>query len=182
MGPFYRLQDISSGYWVLVLHFTRREAVRQMDDLQHVATNLGRSNLPLSHSWKLQVWSFWSANLNNCSFASCLGRAWLYLALNESSLESYLRLFQENQALLHKYYFKWVTFWSYILRFILVLLLIMGWENFIFLQKCTGLQSWSFGSLPHNSVWPGVYQLWPGDGWQTLLISYCSSWMLIVPL
>lgn len=58
MGPFYRLQDISSGYWVLVLHFTRREAVRQMDDLQHVATNLGRSNLPLSHSWKLNMLLF----------------------------------------------------------------------------------------------------------------------------
>ncbi|XP_023120304.2 pleckstrin homology domain-containing family M member 2 isoform X1 [Amphiprion ocellaris] len=72
----YGLQDISSGYWVLVLHFTRREAVRQIDDLQHIATNLGRS------------------------------RAWLYLALSESSLESYLRLFQENQGLLQKYYFK----------------------------------------------------------------------------
>lgn len=32
------------------------------------------------------------------------GRAWLYLALNENSLESYLRLFQENRSLLHKYY------------------------------------------------------------------------------
>ncbi|KAL4648373.1 pleckstrin homology domain-containing family M member 2-like isoform X1 [Arapaima gigas] len=72
----YGLQDISSGYWVLVLHFTRREAVRQIEELEHIATNLGRS------------------------------RAWLYLALSESSLESYLRLFQENQALLHKYYFK----------------------------------------------------------------------------
>lgn len=36
------------------------------------------------------------------------GRAWLYLALNENSLESYLRLFQENLGLLHKYYFKCV--------------------------------------------------------------------------
>ncbi|RVE70105.1 hypothetical protein OJAV_G00061180 [Oryzias javanicus] len=72
----YGLQDISSGYWVLVLHFTRREAVRQIDELSHIATNLGRS------------------------------RAWLYLALSESSLESYLRLFQENQGLLQKYYFK----------------------------------------------------------------------------
>ncbi|CAG6021139.1 unnamed protein product [Menidia menidia] len=53
-----------------------REAVRQIDELQHIATNLGRS------------------------------RAWLYLALSESSLESYLRLFQENQGLLQKYYFK----------------------------------------------------------------------------
>lgn len=34
------------------------------------------------------------------------GRAWLYLALNENSLESYLRLFQENLGLLHKYYVK----------------------------------------------------------------------------
>lgn len=72
----YGLQDISSGYWVLVLHFTRREAIRQIEELQHIATNLGRS------------------------------RAWLYLALNESSLESYLRLFQENQGQLQKYYYK----------------------------------------------------------------------------
>ncbi|XP_067826633.1 pleckstrin homology domain-containing family M member 2 isoform X3 [Heptranchias perlo] len=72
----YGLQDISSGYWVLVVHFTRSEAVKQIEVLQHVATNLGRS------------------------------RAWLYLALNENSLESYLRLFWENQNLLHKYYFK----------------------------------------------------------------------------
>ncbi|XP_052033910.1 pleckstrin homology domain-containing family M member 2 isoform X2 [Apodemus sylvaticus] len=70
----YGLQDLSSGYWVLVLHFTRREAIRQIEVLQHVATNLGRS------------------------------RAWLYLALNENSLESYLRLFQENLGLLQKYY------------------------------------------------------------------------------
>ncbi|XP_030078463.1 pleckstrin homology domain-containing family M member 2 isoform X2 [Microcaecilia unicolor] len=72
----YGLQDISSGYWVLVVHFTRREAIQQIEVLQNVATHLGRS------------------------------RAWLYLALNENSLESYLRLFQENQSLLHKYYYK----------------------------------------------------------------------------
>ncbi|XP_032498843.1 pleckstrin homology domain-containing family M member 2 isoform X2 [Phocoena sinus] len=72
----YGLQDLSSGYWVLVVHLTRREAIRQIEVLQHVTTNLGRS------------------------------RAWLYLALNENSLESYLRLFQENLGLLHKYYVK----------------------------------------------------------------------------
>uniref|UniRef100_A0A8C9Q2N3 Pleckstrin homology domain-containing family M member 2 n=1 Tax=Spermophilus dauricus TaxID=99837 RepID=A0A8C9Q2N3_SPEDA len=70
----YGLQEVSSGYWVLVVHFTRREAIKQIEVLQHVATNLGRS------------------------------RAWLYLALNENSLESYLRLFQENLGLLQKYY------------------------------------------------------------------------------
>ncbi|XP_051844429.1 pleckstrin homology domain-containing family M member 2 isoform X1 [Antechinus flavipes] len=72
----YGLQDLSSGYWVLVVHFTRKEAIRQIEVLQQVTTNLGRS------------------------------RAWLYLALNENSLESYLRLFQENLSLLHKYYVK----------------------------------------------------------------------------
>ncbi|XP_020637727.2 pleckstrin homology domain-containing family M member 2 isoform X2 [Pogona vitticeps] len=72
----YGLQDLSSGYWVLVVHFTRREAIEQIEVLEHVSTNLGRS------------------------------RAWLYLALNENSLESYLRLFQENLSLLHKYYVK----------------------------------------------------------------------------
>lgn len=40
---FSRLQDLSSGYWVLVVHFTRREAIKQIEVLQHVATNLGRS-------------------------------------------------------------------------------------------------------------------------------------------
>lgn len=39
----HRLQDLSSGYWVLVVHFTRREAIKQIEVLQHVATNLGRS-------------------------------------------------------------------------------------------------------------------------------------------
>lgn len=42
----------------------------------------------------------------NLSAALFPGRAWLYLALNENSLESYLRLFQENLSLLHKYYVK----------------------------------------------------------------------------
>ncbi|XP_026718716.1 pleckstrin homology domain-containing family M member 2-like [Athene cunicularia] len=40
----YGLQDLSSGYWVLVVHFTRREAIKQIEVLQHVATNLGRNS------------------------------------------------------------------------------------------------------------------------------------------
>lgn len=107
---YFRLQDISSGYWVLVLHFTRREAVRQIDELQHIATNLGRSETSLLHfqtllrnkeSFIIQ-WVIWRKTFSLFP----VGRAWLYLALSESSLESYLRLFQENQALLQKYYFK----------------------------------------------------------------------------
>ncbi|CDQ59102.1 unnamed protein product [Oncorhynchus mykiss] len=60
----YGLQDISSGYWVLVLHFTRREVVRQVDELQHIATNLGRSKNTIftaflrthPHSWSV-LWA-----------------------------------------------------------------------------------------------------------------------------
>lgn len=58
-SPRCRLQDISSGYWVLVLHFTRREAVRQIDELQHIATNLGRSEayfLPVKHTDMHATW------------------------------------------------------------------------------------------------------------------------------
>lgn len=46
---FLRLQDLSSGYWVLVVHFTRREAIKQIEVLQHVATNLGRSEYLTLH-------------------------------------------------------------------------------------------------------------------------------------
>lgn len=56
-----RLQDISSGYWVLVLHFTRREAVRQIDELQHIATNLGRSEASLLDQ-HAHMWSTWRVN------------------------------------------------------------------------------------------------------------------------
>lgn len=35
---------------MLVLHFTRREAVRQIDELQHIATNLGRSEIQFINS------------------------------------------------------------------------------------------------------------------------------------
>lgn len=56
-----RLQDISSGYWVLVLHFTRREAVRQIDELQHIATNLGRSEASLLDQ-HTHMWSTWRVN------------------------------------------------------------------------------------------------------------------------
>uniref|UniRef100_A0A5F8H0H2 Pleckstrin homology and RUN domain containing M2 n=1 Tax=Monodelphis domestica TaxID=13616 RepID=A0A5F8H0H2_MONDO len=43
----YGLQDLSSGYWVLVVHFTRKEAIRQIEVLQHITTNLGRSEYSL---------------------------------------------------------------------------------------------------------------------------------------
>ncbi|XP_065552921.1 pleckstrin homology domain-containing family M member 2 isoform X1 [Lathamus discolor] len=110
----YGLQDLSSGYWVLVVHFTRREAIKQIEVLQHVATNLGRivcsgclgpSRLLLTQDGAQRPPLCLIIPTPFVSQAHT-GRAWLYLALNENSLESYLRLFQENLSLLHKYYVK----------------------------------------------------------------------------
>lgn len=37
---------------------------------------------------------------------STLGRAWLYLALNDNNVESYIRSFLDNPHLLRRYYVK----------------------------------------------------------------------------
>ncbi|KFR04031.1 Pleckstrin homology domain-containing family M member 2, partial [Opisthocomus hoazin] len=111
----YGLQDLYLGYWVLVVHFTRREAIKQIEVLQHVATNLGRS------------------------------RAWLYLALNENSLESYLRLFQENLSLLHKYYVKNALVCSHD-HLTLFLTLVSGLEFIRFDLDLVSVLSLSLGS------------------------------------
>eukprot|EP00058_Branchiostoma_floridae_P015666 XP_002601154.1 hypothetical protein BRAFLDRAFT_121069 [Branchiostoma floridae] len=68
------LRNVTKGYWVVVPHFTRKDAIKQIQEMGNVTTDLGR------------------------------GRAWLYLALNENALESYLRVFQENVELVKKYY------------------------------------------------------------------------------
>ena len=34
------------------------------------------------------------------------GRAWLYLAINEQSLESYVRMFHDNQEVVQDYYLR----------------------------------------------------------------------------
>ncbi|XP_019627988.1 PREDICTED: pleckstrin homology domain-containing family M member 2-like [Branchiostoma belcheri] len=68
------LRNVTKGYWVVVPHFTRKDAIKQILGMGNVTTDLGR------------------------------GRAWLYLALNENALESYLRVFQENSQLVRKYY------------------------------------------------------------------------------
>lgn len=59
----HSLQDISSGYWVLVLHFSRKEAVRQIDELQHIATNLGRSKTSLKLNGTLACTEHWGVRL-----------------------------------------------------------------------------------------------------------------------
>lgn len=34
------------------------------------------------------------------------GRAWLYMALNEQAMESYVRMFIENQDVIQEYYLR----------------------------------------------------------------------------
>ncbi|KAJ8320707.1 hypothetical protein KUTeg_002294 [Tegillarca granosa] len=70
------LKHIGHGYWKVVTEFTRKNAIKEIKRLQNVTTDLGR------------------------------GRAWLFMALNESSLESYLRCFEMNEKLVKKYYVK----------------------------------------------------------------------------
>lgn len=68
------LKDIERGYWLFVSYFTRTDAVRTINKLTQVTTDLGK------------------------------GRAWLYLSLNEQATESYLRMFAEYQDRVSHYY------------------------------------------------------------------------------
>ena len=43
------------------------------------------------------------------SVSLCPGRAWLYMALNEQSMESYVRMFLENQDQVNDFYVKSVV-------------------------------------------------------------------------
>ena len=70
------LHHITNGYWKIVKEFTTKGAVREIERLANVATDLGR------------------------------GRAWLSMALNEGLMESYLRCFEGNLKLVKKYYVK----------------------------------------------------------------------------
>ncbi|XP_002737998.1 pleckstrin homology domain-containing family M member 2-like [Saccoglossus kowalevskii] len=68
------LRHVTCGYWVIVPQFTRKDVIKQINMLNNITTDLGR------------------------------GRAWLYMALNENLIESYLRCFAENVKVVRKYY------------------------------------------------------------------------------
>ncbi|XP_077998228.1 pleckstrin homology domain-containing family M member 2-like [Glandiceps talaboti] len=68
------LRHVTPGYWVVIPHFTRKDIIRQISILPNITTDLGR------------------------------GRAWLYIALNESLVESYLRCIAENKKTIRKFY------------------------------------------------------------------------------
>ncbi|KAK3105695.1 hypothetical protein FSP39_003649 [Pinctada imbricata] len=68
------LRHLHLGYWKAVSEFTRKDAVKEIKTLRNVTTDLGRS------------------------------RAWLFLALNECCLESYIRCYEDNKKVVKKYY------------------------------------------------------------------------------
>ncbi|KAK3601297.1 hypothetical protein CHS0354_011893 [Potamilus streckersoni] len=70
----HRRRHVRNGYWKIVAEFTPKVDVLEIRRLRNVTTDLGR------------------------------GRAWLFMALNDSLLESYICCFQQNQKLLSKYY------------------------------------------------------------------------------
>jgi hypothetical protein len=70
----HQLLSPSMGYWKYVTQFTRSEVIKEIKQLPKIKTDLGR------------------------------GRAWLFTALNEQSLEAYFRNFQENRNLMLKFY------------------------------------------------------------------------------
>ncbi|XP_061197272.1 pleckstrin homology domain-containing family M member 2-like [Saccostrea echinata] len=70
------LKHIQHGYWKVVSEFTDKQTRKDIKHLQHVTTDLGR------------------------------GRAWLFMALNDCLLESYVRCYEENIKIVRKHYVK----------------------------------------------------------------------------
>ncbi|GFR94352.1 pleckstrin homology domain-containing family M member 2 [Elysia marginata] len=70
------LKNVSHGYWPVVKQLSHKGMIKEIEMLINVTTDLGR------------------------------GRAWLYASLNEGLLESYLRMLDENEKLVKKYYAK----------------------------------------------------------------------------
>ncbi|XP_067659554.1 pleckstrin homology domain-containing family M member 2-like [Haliotis asinina] len=70
------LRHVTHGYWRMVNEFTRKNAIKDIERIQNVTTDLGR------------------------------GRAWIFMALNENLLESYLKCIADNSKFVKKFYVK----------------------------------------------------------------------------
>ena len=68
------LKNMQDGYWKIVLEFTHKNVINDLKKLLNLSTNVGR------------------------------GRAWIYHALNDNLMESYLRCFMDNKKLVSKFY------------------------------------------------------------------------------
>lgn len=67
---------MEDAYWRIVLEITHRNVIADLNKLLNVTTKLGK------------------------------GRAWIYHALNDNLMESYLKCFLENKKTISKYYNK----------------------------------------------------------------------------
>ncbi|CAF1240206.1 unnamed protein product [Adineta ricciae] len=70
----YGLKYVQDGYYKCVSEFTPKLLSKQIESLLNIETNIGR------------------------------GRAWFFLALNDSLTESYMKCFQDNKKLVKKFY------------------------------------------------------------------------------
>ncbi|XP_013395304.1 pleckstrin homology domain-containing family M member 2-like isoform X1 [Lingula anatina] len=70
------LRSVTRGYWMVVREFTHRTSVKEIKMLTNVTTELGR------------------------------GRSWLFMAMNDGLLESYLHCFESNVKMVKKHYVK----------------------------------------------------------------------------
>ncbi|XP_048250099.1 pleckstrin homology domain-containing family M member 2-like [Haliotis rufescens] len=70
------LRHVTHGYWRMVNEFTRKNAIKDIERIQNITTDLGR------------------------------GRAWIFMALNENLLESYLKCIADNSKFVKKFYVK----------------------------------------------------------------------------
>lgn len=68
------LRNREEGYWKVIIEFTHQDVLKELKKLLNVNTSIGR------------------------------GRAWIYHALNENLMESYLRCFLDNKKFVSKFY------------------------------------------------------------------------------
>ncbi|RNA31491.1 pleckstrin homology domain-containing family M member [Brachionus plicatilis] len=93
------LRNRDEGYWKVVLEFTHKDVLKELKKLLNVNTNIGR------------------------------GRAWIYHALNENLMESYLRCFLDNKKLVSKFYSPGVSLVSDEQSLSVLVTLVSGLEN-----------------------------------------------------
>lgn len=72
----FGLKKSEEGYWKIVIEFTHRNILSELKRLLNINTVFG------------------------------LGRAWIYHALNDNLMESYLKCFLDNKKLVLKHYKK----------------------------------------------------------------------------
>jgi hypothetical protein len=70
----FGLKKLEDGYWKLAIEFMHKNVLAELKRLLNVTTCFG------------------------------LGRAWIYHALNDNLMESYLKCFLENKKIVLKYY------------------------------------------------------------------------------